>query len=659
MLISLQLAIAESELAELRSKSPRFRHASNPLPPPPEPLPLDRFPPFARPSASGSGYTSYTSSQPDGQANTHAANGTGSNTSHNSNYISGYPAYFIGDVGGGSFQPRPASVQAELRPAEREKHSRETRKGKAREQTPMVDASVRNVVPPKPQQTQGHSSYTSHNIYRYPKTQHDTDHPNAVRHRNGIIPGALPAQRVIPPFPKWNDTDLTSDTPMTERDRRWRERNGTNHSILEGELPYQGVGLGTSAGVADQVNGTATVPGETSDLGPDDVSDPSAPASAYVSGYASGYGYGYAYGQDFAPEYHNNHIMEPSVPQQQGIGSLGLLGIPAPALPSQSANNRLNTRSHPSDANSASRPNPPPRRNTTPTHPLVSADDFALLGHPSSRQPPRTRSNQNVSQVLGAAVGAAAVGGYARDDERDSISSWGTVHTGENARDSTRGSMSDLGLIGLPPGGVVRGSVSDSVATPIRLGFEDGGDDASYPGNEDDAHTPIMRSRSALYPPELGQDLSALGMLPGTIAIPNNVTYNTNGSNHPQHARSMSRPEIPINAEDTNTRQNRNRMHRARVDRHPPRSSSSAANGHQFSPSPGIYHSTDVHHIDPASSSDSDNALALTFDDAASNSRSRSRASSVVTEGSHNMWITVPTPIVSRRNVLRSWTLDA
>src|ERR1700722_7321193 len=38
------MATAESEVEALRSEVARFHHTSNPLPRPPEPIPLDRFP---------------------------------------------------------------------------------------------------------------------------------------------------------------------------------------------------------------------------------------------------------------------------------------------------------------------------------------------------------------------------------------------------------------------------------------------------------------------------------------------------------------------------------------------------------------------------------------------------------------------------------------
>lgn len=46
---ALELSQLHSELENLRNLQPRYRNTSNPLPPPPEPLPIGRFPTFARP----------------------------------------------------------------------------------------------------------------------------------------------------------------------------------------------------------------------------------------------------------------------------------------------------------------------------------------------------------------------------------------------------------------------------------------------------------------------------------------------------------------------------------------------------------------------------------------------------------------------------------
>ncbi|KAG2095924.1 uncharacterized protein F5147DRAFT_763655 [Suillus discolor] len=46
---ALELSQLHAELENLRNPQPRYRNTSNPLPPPPEPLPIDRFPTFARP----------------------------------------------------------------------------------------------------------------------------------------------------------------------------------------------------------------------------------------------------------------------------------------------------------------------------------------------------------------------------------------------------------------------------------------------------------------------------------------------------------------------------------------------------------------------------------------------------------------------------------
>ncbi|KAJ7139941.1 hypothetical protein C8R44DRAFT_868034 [Mycena epipterygia] len=60
MFVSRQIADLEAQVNPLRLELSKYQHTKNPLPPPPEPVPLDRFPPFARATAeSAEGYAAY------------------------------------------------------------------------------------------------------------------------------------------------------------------------------------------------------------------------------------------------------------------------------------------------------------------------------------------------------------------------------------------------------------------------------------------------------------------------------------------------------------------------------------------------------------------------------------------------------------------------
>ncbi|KAJ7107614.1 hypothetical protein C8R43DRAFT_199641 [Mycena crocata] len=58
--LSLQIEHLEAQVVPLRAELSKYQYSKNPLPPPPEPVPLDRFPAFARPTAeSAEGYAAY------------------------------------------------------------------------------------------------------------------------------------------------------------------------------------------------------------------------------------------------------------------------------------------------------------------------------------------------------------------------------------------------------------------------------------------------------------------------------------------------------------------------------------------------------------------------------------------------------------------------
>ncbi|KAF7339805.1 RING-type domain-containing protein [Mycena venus] len=58
--LTAQIADLEAQVNPLRNELAKYQHTANPLPPPPEPVPLDRFPTFARAAAeSKEGYAAY------------------------------------------------------------------------------------------------------------------------------------------------------------------------------------------------------------------------------------------------------------------------------------------------------------------------------------------------------------------------------------------------------------------------------------------------------------------------------------------------------------------------------------------------------------------------------------------------------------------------
>jgi len=438
-------------------------------------------------------------------------------------YVNGYPAYFVGN----SVSP-DADSPAELGASEREAseaRARQLRKGK------------------KP----------LYNFYRYPTAQDGKD-INNDRQRNGIIPGASPNQRVIPPRTVMNgETRMGGITMWT---------------------PYVGNNGGLSSRLDNGMGETNPI-----DLGPNEVVDPSAPATAYVSGYTAGYGYGFQYAHNYTPSAGTVH--QPSDPdraqdreqalgnmgslaaalpdnQDQGIGSLGLLGVPPPPmtelLPEQErglGSSSLSTapaappfdflanrrrRSRASDSSRAHRP--AAIRRSTDSNMTDSASAGPSSGPVRRRRHRRSTQNVNMEAV---AVGAAGDEESVRESitERNSVSSWGTISGSRNTHDST-GSMSELELISFPPRpSTWTGTITDSplMAVPgAFLSSENRVDNVD--ANENDVDTPRMANRTALHSTEIGPVSRLLGIDPRQ----SNMQVRVTDENRPRHRRLSSYP---------------------------------------------------------------------------------------------------------------------
>ncbi|KAI9566068.1 hypothetical protein HD554DRAFT_2026090 [Boletus coccyginus] len=471
-----QLSRLYAEIDSLQSdpQQPPYpsHNASNPLPPPPEPLPLDRFPAFARPGGAADipdpllSAVPYPPPPPRTQPTTSAT------------ITNGYPpvtAY----AGTSHTKYAPRTDERNKRPATQEangiNHPREERRPHAE------------------------SSRTGAGEVRFAST--DRRSQIDASPRRGVVAPS--------PAPSWAHHPLVEGA-RSDEEREVRSRTHTN-------------------GTNGIINGSCEVDPRPT------VTTRLASAEAYLQGYGSGYGSGFqivnepspfapsSYGSDRSDRVHGFPVQESP---EQPIGGLGLMGVPQPIA---------GTVSTPDEAATpVSRAVRLIRRNATQAvdveRPTRRLGDQSLLQMPQNGGA-RRAPVQSIDQVLGVrrtvtdsalrqvvnGVGDPArhrrtVSGVAaplaREDESPrSETTWGTVPTPSG--DSINGaSMSSLGLlVGLHNGGVrAQGSVADE----SYVGREGLGDSVTSEGaEEDETETPIITGSL----PGSESDVPGLGLI--------------------------------------------------------------------------------------------------------------------------------------------------
>jgi hypothetical protein len=370
------------------------------------------------------------------------------------------------------------------------------------------------------------------------------------------------------------------------------------------------------------------VPGESREMGSsfsdgEDIESRLVSASAFVSGYGSGYdeGYGYAaaYSRDYMRSRQDDYAVRRPGSSEYGVGGLGLQGIPRSSAV---------TEDHPDSVEDMTTPRPrhsePHRRRANSTSEWRSIDLLALPPSGGVRQ----GSHRTLDQVLGTDravhprearpgdpnMGEATqnmAGRNSMNSTNSSMSSWGTVET------SIRGSMSDLGLIGLHRGGVTgHGSAADGAHTTAIFGrdLED----------DDEAGTP----RTATFNPR---------SVPLGFQVEPRAARARGDNERARHSRSLSHPVVPLPLDGSSNQHSSLHDGQSPHSRQPSLTQSVSLDSGARPPS--IY------------GSQPSNALDLTFDAGV--------PFSVDAVESSNAQICAPTPRVGGPNVLDLWRSDA
>jgi hypothetical protein len=467
-------------------------------------------------------------------------------------------------------------------------------------------------------------------------------HPS---NRSKVLPGAAPEERIIPPrlppAPKAVQDRGIREHENAEREARRRRR----HRDREEEhrrRSYQGADeqapRASSKGkqrsrsrprgmaVASYSDGEEV---RASGRGDNNVQNRLESAAAYVSGFGLGYDQGYsytasAYSQTYMPPradgYAARRQPEPSESEfEEAVGSLGLLGVPGDAVITGTV-----TEAHPDDELTTPRPTHTEedhgRANGTSAWNSVSS--LTLPPPPGSV---REGSHRTLEQILSPDV--PNVLPRPRDlrvvdvrqqhpDGRNSIhslnsmaSSWGTVHT------STRGSMSDLGLVNLNHV-TVYGGGSVAGGTPLF------GQDFDTP-------------RLATFPPPPPPGFQVESGTPRSTR-----SHESNNEQHSGHMRSLSYSGVSLSSHDDSTERNRSHQQDEQTTQTP----------HSQRPSLTQSVSLDSGSLPPSnySSQVTGNALDLTFDMAAA-------PFAVDTTGVTNEHIRAPAPRMGGPNVISLW----
>ncbi|KAJ8689940.1 hypothetical protein PTI98_012793 [Pleurotus ostreatus] len=602
----------EIVIEKLKADLAKYQYTTNPLPKPPEPVPIDRYPAFARAAAAGLRFASdpHVPLSPKHQTNGSSAernvNGASTSTRPHEEYVS----------------PDP-TVRAEI--AARDRESAELQQAE--------EARRREEVARRKQKQ------PLYNTHRYPAT--DTESSGK---RSDLIPGASPNQRVIP----------SSSTALPQGVSGWG----------------QPVASGSSSLLGESSNGL----------------DAAAPAGAYVAGYARGYGYGYNYAPSMKTTVSHDGVL--SMPSAQSLQHVVLEETPRVGLGLYSATpNRhrepeesllqppqtapvstTTTSSRPHGYHRSSRS----RRDSTPadghvTDSTITPSSSSSGAHRSRRRSTRTGNSQNPPSTDSEAHVATPASRTASD--RESISSWGTVPSNQPPG-SSGSSVADLGLHWFPPGAGVRTSASsDSSRNPyFPFAPREPPNGPESVSSTSAANTSVDATPRASdhARPTVTDPLQTLSML---------LETNTNlGSRHarviiedrprpsrhstlPEHS---TRPSIASARTDGQSQANgssdEHRSHR----RHRPRRGSTTTgilriidenatpSAPPVAPAPAV---TSSGVVDEGYLSDAPLPANQSFGNALGLDLTEEPLAS-------NLVISAPTPIVSTRNFLRSWSYD-
>ncbi|KAJ8501723.1 hypothetical protein ONZ45_g12053 [Pleurotus djamor] len=567
----------ESTIDKLRSDLSKYQYTTNPLPKPPEPIPLDRFPAFARAAAAG-----FPSSPK--QSTTGTSIDLGSNaTSTLDEYVS----------------PDPMT-RAEIAARDRE----------SAEKLQAQEAQRREQIAQRKQKQ------PLYNVHRYA-----TNASTSAR-RSDVIPGASPNQRVIP---------------------------GTSSQDL--------------------------------------ASSASAPASAYIDGYAHGYGYGYNYapvvGISMSQEgLENNASSSRSSPPADATPrlGLGLYGVPSSAN-TQTTQRRERASDYtllqpPQTAptvHTSSRPHGNHRSSRSRRDSLTvdghATDSTLVLAHGSSgthRSRRRSSRATQPTQTLPPEPEPPAVATPASitSNDRASISSWGTV-TSNQVPGSSGSSVADLRLPWFPPGtGTGVNVPSETSARDPLFPFgarqhengTEGARSSTTHTNSVDA-TPRASDRQAVANP-----LETLSMLLETNTSLGSRHARVVIEDRPRHSRHSTLPDSALRTATssgtssvvqesaTSSRDHSRRRHHRR--RHDSTSAAARpAEGSSVPPIANIPNITSAGIVDEGYLSDAQPALSQSFGNALGLDLTEEPQST-------GLVISAPTPIVSTRNFLRSWSMD-
>ncbi|KAH7926580.1 hypothetical protein BV22DRAFT_1194256 [Leucogyrophana mollusca] len=532
------LSRLQAELDSLRNEQSRFRNNGNPLPHPPEPLPMERF---------------------------GVRNGIDTTFPTGENFPEAAPRPYLP----GPEPRRKAAVNGTTAPV----------KEQGAPQTTYAPVAPRQ-RPPEAARTEERPVWVADRPAREPEDSHAARpgrtqvgphpmDPGAARRmeadriptsRMHFVPGATREQRFIPPIapssPSWTIHTERGAGPRLDDEEESRRR------VVEWERTR----------AVNGANNSSTRAGIERTM---DVEARLASAAAYVNGYGSGYesGYSLARGVDVRPSsYERSHSFPVQESPEQVVGGLGLTGVPYPPPNGtvishedqddiETPRNRasLLTRRHTVNTTKPDRtargvdapPEIPADRATRrpPAHSVnrPSGLDNAVAG-------PSTRVNgaEDTAGVVarrprGLSALIAPLAG--ENDSPRSETTWGTVHT------VSRSSMSELGLIGLQNGGVRgEGSVAgDSVIGRDEVLDENESDEDDGIGTDNGSGTPMMPGGFTA----VGGDGSVLGLI-----LEDDGDYARANDGRRPRQRSTSYTEMPPHPVDDHRSQRQRRPER-------------------------------------------------------------------------------------------------
>jgi hypothetical protein len=554
-----QLEAAEAQLNTLRNQVTRYKNVHNPLPPPPQPLPLDRFPSLGRHFPSESSTTSQASVTSVTATNSHTSRPTTRNGRHRDtswNLGANGSAHTHAIIIPGS--TAAAADQVQMASSTESKKSMSDHRSRAIEEDRRVtEGPSRNRQYPQTQSAEPRQSAQSSQRHLQPQNQYPYIQSNflgaselprpthaatsahtqiaqpSTNSQARIIPGASPTHWVIPPplpsVPRYIYSDVharaetdweSEERPKDRYNRRHRSRNQRRSRDESSSASGQARGMPM----------TSASDGET-----DDVESRLVSASAFVAGYGSGYDEGLGYSTvytrgGYVPAVQRDYSAPNSDSPENGVGGLGLIGIPG----NIAVTGRVVQENSDGPADVTT-----PRQRPTQSRPNGTLTDWGTATLPIGG--PREGSRQTLEQLLetGAAPSrdARSRGANVEEARRDTIgrhslnsvssaSSWGTVNT------SAQGSMSDLGLIGLDRGGVTgQGSIAEGSQIIPMIGTEEGGEAGTPRVGRADLPLGFVVEPRATRPQGYASD-----------------------DERPRHLRSLSGPELPAVVDDDHNR---------------------------------------------------------------------------------------------------------